>query len=99
MIPAVIREAIIAVQKEPDISFQEKRLTMPDPAPDAVAVEARCPQCEGRGYLWFAPPGVNTFRCSIEQLAKILREKPCWRCSGTGNWPLPGAPAGEEEGR
>jgi len=40
-----------------------------------------CPRCNGDGFYYVTPDGVNPFACRIEHLAQILRKVTCQECA------------------
>ena len=42
--------------------------------------EFGCQRCNGDGFYYVAPEGVNPFACRIEHLARILRKVTCAEC-------------------
>lgn len=45
----------------------------------------RCTACEGCGYSWIAPHGVNPFNVRLPQLAAMMEKRTCFHCHGTGD--------------
>lgn len=46
--------------------------------------KSKCSNCDGVGWNFMAPRGVNPFMVRIENLARRLERRTCWRCHGAG---------------
>ncbi len=44
----------------------------------------KCNNCDGQGWKFMAPEGVNPFYVRLPALAQILERRTCWKCRGTG---------------
>jgi hypothetical protein len=45
----------------------------------------RCTACDGKGWNWMAPDGVNPFNVKLPYLADMVEKRTCFHCHGTGD--------------